>query len=108
MLQSKPTGQPEILDPSLEKLDLKKLKNDIPKYVRAGLPTHKMCFWENLDDELQRMISMSPRPSILCALKERKQVQEKNDDHQDEGRDPVISSTIHAALEKERAPLPQV
>ena len=51
---------------------------------------------------------MSPRPSILCALKERKQAQEKNDDHQDEGTDPVISSTIHAALEKERAPLPQV
>ena len=39
ILQNKPTSQPEILNPSLEKLDIK-LKNDIPKYVRAGLPTH--------------------------------------------------------------------
>lgn len=67
-----------------------------------------MRFWESLDDELQQMMSMSPQPSALCALKEKKQEQDKNDAHQDESRDPVISSTIHNVLEKERAPLPQV
>ena len=109
-IQTKPTGQPEILKLSwsLEKLDLQKLKNDIPKYVRAGLPTDKLRFWENLDNEVQQLMSLSPGPSVLCALKKRKQEQLENDAHQDDSRDPAISSTIHSALEKERTPLPQV
>ena len=49
-MQSKPTGQPEVLQTSFEKLDLQKLMNDVPKYVRAGLPHEKMTFWENLKD----------------------------------------------------------
>ena len=76
--------------------------------MRAGLPTDKMQFWENLDNELHQVMSLPLRPSVLCALKERKQEQLENDAPQDDSRDPIISSTIRSALEKERAPLPQV
>ena len=104
-MQSKPTGQPEVLQPSFEKLDLQKLMNDVPKYVRAGLPHEKMTFWENLKDKLHSMTASSSGPSIINALRKRR---EQQCETQDNNGDLSISSNVLSALEKDRAPLPEV
>ena len=79
--------------------------NDIPKYVRAGLPHEKITFWENLEDKLHSMTASSSGSSIINTLKQRKQQCESQDN---QNGDSSISSNVLSAFEKDRVPLPEV
>jgi len=44
---------PELLKPDFSKLDISKLRADIPKYPKAGIPREKMIFWQTIGEHLQ-------------------------------------------------------
>ena len=65
-LQTIPEGVPELLKPDFSKLDISKLRADIPKYPKAGIPREKMTFWQTIGEHLQGIEAKS-REQILAS-----------------------------------------
>lgn len=103
-IQQLPEGEPGILEPCLEKLDLEKLKKDASKYPQAGVPPEKMGFWNNLDQYFKGLqkTDNGAQPWALLSLKEKKISQPIQSDNI------AIPESIGNALNKETAPLPAV
>ena len=53
--QTIPEGVPKLLKPDFSKLDIIKLKADISKFPKAGVPKEKMEFWQNIEKHLHGM-----------------------------------------------------
>ena len=104
-MQETPPSRPEKLKPSVEKLDIEKLKRDISKYESAGVPPEKMGFWTRIDEMLARLeteavVRDEIHPLDILLSKEQFTTEE------DLGVQ--VPESITNALQKDKAPLSEV
>ena len=105
--QTIPEGVPQLLKPDFSKLDINKLKADIPKYPKAGVPKEKMMFWQTIEKHLQKIEAKSQEPVggwVLETLKRRMNQLEQSPHHPT----PLIPDELTSVRVKETAPLPEV
>ena len=99
---------PDLLKPDFSKLDVNKLKADIPKYPKAGVPKEKMMFWQTIEEHLQKIEAKSQEPVggwVLETLKRRKMNQLEQSPHPPAT---LIPEELISVRVKETAPLPEV
>ena len=53
LLQSLPDGEPTLVVSNYEKLDLRKLKHDIPRYTNSGVSVVQQQWWKAMIDMLE-------------------------------------------------------
>ena len=101
---------PELLKPDFSKLDISKLKADIPKYPKAGIPREKMTFWQTIGEHLQGIEAKGCElPSgqwVLETLQRRKM--DQHEQNSDSLATTVLPEELTSVRVKETAPLPEV
>lgn len=82
---------------------MKKLVGDIKRYSSCGVPSEKMEFWNSLEDSLERMAAGTAvtHPCPLTRLQEMNKITP-------EAVCREIPAVVTDAIEKDRAPLPEV
>ena len=80
---------------------------DASKYTMAGVPSEKMGFWNNLEGYFHNLkrTEIGAEPWALLSLKERKLSRLLP---QPQSEPVLIPENIGNALNKERAPIPEV
>ena len=109
-LQTIPEGVPELLKPDFSKLDISKLRADIPKYPKAGIPREKMTFWQTIGEHLQGIEAKSREQHtgqwVLETLQRRKMDQHEQNSHS--LTTTLLPEELTSVRAKETAPLPEV
>ena len=54
LMQSLPSGVPDLVIPNEAKVDLKHLRADLPKYATAGLTSVTVEWWQSFIDTLEQ------------------------------------------------------
>ena len=93
---------------SLDKLDMKKLLNDIQKYGKCGVPSEKLNFWNTqLEESLKELTTSSDSEVSTSESTPLEQLLGK-EKYSSTTIVREIPSAIIDVVDKDRAPLPEV
>lgn len=106
--QTIPESVPELLKPDFSKLDIIKLKADIPKFPKAGVPKDKMEFWQNIEKHLHGIEGKSlPAEEWLLEVLQKRKMNQLQQHISSPSASPLPEELLSAHV-KETAPLPEV
>ena len=106
--QTIPESVPELLKPDFSKLDMIKLKADIPKFPKAGVPKEKMEFWQNIKKHLHGIECKSlPAEKWLLKVLQNAKMNQLKQHISTPSATPLPEELLSAHI-KETAPLPEV
>ena len=106
--QTIPKSVPELLKPDFSKLDIIKLKADIPKFPKAGVPKDKMEFWQNIEKHLHGIECKSlPAEEWLLEVLQKRKMNQLQQHISSPSASPLPEELLSAHM-KETAPLPEV
>ena len=96
LVHSLPSGIPDHIEPSTDKINVKKLKSDLENF-NVKFDNHAIMWWETLEDLVSRRFTK--RQWFLCNLTKLREV--KNQPQQITEEDKKINAEIKKLMEKQ-------